>query len=463
MTYNIYPGIDENDRFPPQVMLAMAKSPEVYERFLPRWKPFGKYVAGEAVLNPNGDVVTAKIDFISSEVYTPSNWNISATYATPTQLENAVAPKLDRDEAASTYALKGSIGGESAVRDSRLGTYNFKEWHVQRIRGALANVALRTGHAKIGIIGDSISLGAIPPDGAAYPSSYPTLLRQFLEASGYPKTGTGLVTAYQNLPYAEPRITWFSGMTSVSSSSNMAQNTTTANGIAFNTITSGEKGTVVDVYYDNTSAPFDINVDGGAKVRVTPNNTSSIGIKTITGLADTTHEVIAWRVSGTMKILGFDMGYEAGYGVKMYNSGLSGVKIETLKNSSYMSVASTVASSSGWSADLTILTCIANDAGSGTDMVRYREDMQTLITQLKLTGTDLVLTTGVPSQGVNLMPYVEVLYELALLNDIPVIDTLTIMGTHERANALGMMKDAAHCTAKGYAALGRMIFKALPI
>jgi hypothetical protein len=48
---------------------------------VPKWKPTTAYAAGDKVLNPNGDVVTAKTSFTSGASYNASNWNLSSAYA----------------------------------------------------------------------------------------------------------------------------------------------------------------------------------------------------------------------------------------------------------------------------------------------------------------------------------------------------------------------------------------------
>jgi hypothetical protein len=48
--------------------------------FVPKWKPNTAYLAGDAVLSPVGDVVTAIANFTSGASYNAANWNVSATY-----------------------------------------------------------------------------------------------------------------------------------------------------------------------------------------------------------------------------------------------------------------------------------------------------------------------------------------------------------------------------------------------
>lgn len=47
--------------------------------YVPKWKPNTTYAAGDPVVNPSGDVVTAKAAFTSGSSYSAANWNPSTT------------------------------------------------------------------------------------------------------------------------------------------------------------------------------------------------------------------------------------------------------------------------------------------------------------------------------------------------------------------------------------------------
>ena len=48
--------------------------------YVPRWKADTAYLAGDKVLSPNGDVVSAKVNFTSGAAYSATNWNLSASF-----------------------------------------------------------------------------------------------------------------------------------------------------------------------------------------------------------------------------------------------------------------------------------------------------------------------------------------------------------------------------------------------
>ena len=48
--------------------------------FVPKWKASTAYLAGDAVLSPAGDTVTAIANFTSGASFNAANWNISVSY-----------------------------------------------------------------------------------------------------------------------------------------------------------------------------------------------------------------------------------------------------------------------------------------------------------------------------------------------------------------------------------------------
>ena len=81
---------------------------ELNATYVPKWKATMAYLAGDAVLNPSGDTVTAKVNFTSGATYSATNWNISASYL-------PLAVDAADTESAATRRLKftdvaGSLG-----------------------------------------------------------------------------------------------------------------------------------------------------------------------------------------------------------------------------------------------------------------------------------------------------------------------------------------------------------------
>jgi len=74
-------------RVPPIVSAAIASDPTIASSaatmaqntagLIPAWKASTAYAAGQRVIAPNGDVVSAKVNFTSSAAYSATNWNAS--------------------------------------------------------------------------------------------------------------------------------------------------------------------------------------------------------------------------------------------------------------------------------------------------------------------------------------------------------------------------------------------------
>jgi hypothetical protein len=76
--------------------------------FVPKWKATTAYLAGDPVLNPSGDVVTAKVNFTSGASYDAANWNASATAAAVAAKANT-ADVLPKWTANTAYTLNQRV------------------------------------------------------------------------------------------------------------------------------------------------------------------------------------------------------------------------------------------------------------------------------------------------------------------------------------------------------------------
>jgi len=91
------------------------------------WTPSTAYAAGQPVINPTGDVVTAKIAFTSGGSYSAANWNLSTSYVLLSATGKAVVAsgvdagdgvnKGQVDAVALRYAPAGAL---SITMDRRL-------------------------------------------------------------------------------------------------------------------------------------------------------------------------------------------------------------------------------------------------------------------------------------------------------------------------------------------------------
>lgn len=100
-----------------------ATASQLSATYVPKWKAATAYLAGDKVLSPNGDVVSAIANFTSGTSFNPANWNLSPTYAAPiiVQPGDNVATKWAAAEAAGrdlvitpgTYALTAGLTWQS--------------------------------------------------------------------------------------------------------------------------------------------------------------------------------------------------------------------------------------------------------------------------------------------------------------------------------------------------------------
>lgn len=99
-------GADENGKFPPRVQVALSATilDKIKTDSVPRWKATTAYLAGDKVLSPTGDVVSAKVDFTSGAAFNSANWDYAT--ASPTVVSGAVDAERVRADAA--YRAKDS-------------------------------------------------------------------------------------------------------------------------------------------------------------------------------------------------------------------------------------------------------------------------------------------------------------------------------------------------------------------
>jgi lysophospholipase L1-like esterase len=122
-------GADEDGHFPPRVEAALSAT------FVPKWKPTTAYLAGDKVLNPTGDVVSAIANFTSGASFNAANWNYSPTFARAASAQFAPGRRwvflgdsiTAGSNASPLYAYADvaiRMAGTSRVRDMLDGSYN---------------------------------------------------------------------------------------------------------------------------------------------------------------------------------------------------------------------------------------------------------------------------------------------------------------------------------------------------
>lgn len=341
--------------------------------------------------------------------------------------------------------------------------YNFKASQLRRARFKAARCYAQQDVLKLAHLGDSTGRGA--PHTTAYKDSPLMVAKSMLAKAGYVSRGTGLIPSFMNYATSEPRVTWYNGQEVYHPFSNLTVNWTTTNGIIFSSYNTGETGNAIDVWFADTSAAFDVQIDKGTKQTICPGGTKTMQYRSFP-VPNGTHEVIVVpRTAGAAPfILGVNIRTDMKYGVETYNACISGAKTDSIASTDWCHVASTVSSqSAGWGADLVVVTCLTNDVGNNTPVADFKANLQKAIDNVRNNDADVLLTTGNVHQTLDFSAYVTAAYELADSNNLPLLDTQARWGTWAEANSYGAMNDQAHPSVIGYGDLGRALYKALPL
>ena len=96
---------------------------------VPRWKANTAYAAGDKVVSPNGDTVTAKAAFTSGATYSATNWDLPAS----------LAGKLAATTAATTYATKAEAGSATPAAYAPVKVYAAGKSTMQGLAADLPN------------------------------------------------------------------------------------------------------------------------------------------------------------------------------------------------------------------------------------------------------------------------------------------------------------------------------------
>lgn len=403
---------------------------------LPEGAPALPYIAPSATVNAfmgrTGAVTLLDADLPERL----SETELSATFATP-----AVVAAGDAGRRPLTYPanMPATSAGDF---DRRLSLYNAKPSQFRRFRAKLGAAKAGTGLCRVSVGGDSIVAGeSANPYGA---NAWPSRMRAAMVAAGTPSAGTGMVLTESGGTVRDSRWTGASGH--YGGTANKGSLIQMTSGSC--TFTSDVAGTVVDVYVSEASGGFTVTVDGGTPAAYTGAGGNAVALRTITGLANTTHTVVIAWTSGTVYVAGAAVRQTTGLLVN--NFGIGGTTAAHWITAEPYQPANEMVT---YGADLFILSLMTNDVLQSVSAADYKTAMQTLITQTKAVA-DVLLVAAVPGNSVNLAAHRTALYELADTNDLPVLDFTDRWGSYGTANGFGMMYDSWHPNANGYADLG---------
>lgn len=307
----------------------------------------------------------------------------------------------------------------------------------------------------INILGDSISEGA-----GATPSyranGYVGLLRSYF--NGLNDVGGGFVPAYH--PY-DSKLMVTTGTGWVNNSfgpTGGAISTPTANDYVEFTINADS----CEIYYvkGSTAGSFKISVDGVDYATINAYNASLVASEktTVTGLTNGTHTIRITHISATTYIIGYRE-------VK----GFKGVRLNMCARWGTQTSAAVGANSiyaiNKLTPDLSIIAYVANDSNAQVTLTTYATNIQTLITNAKLTGDVLIIGNGLHNPNttpISETQYTDVLAALALKNNCGYIDINKAWSNNGAiAAALGYYTDNVHPANAGHQIKKDIILKAL--
>lgn len=334
------------------------------------------------------------------------------------------------------------------------------------LTAAKAAVLASLGNFYIAAQGDSTTMGTGSVGGGGTTNcvalSYPSILATGLTSLGIP--------AYQNSKYglsgvtdADARFTfdgaWGGGSASLGGAD--YRNTTTTSTLAFLPTVNVD---TFNIRYVQASgyATFTINYNGGATLAtVNANGASTFKVQAVSDTLGSNSVHIQRTGTGTNAEIA---------GIEGYNSATSGFSVLQMGWSG-STAAQNADVTNPWSPGralatiapaLLLLNLAINDEVAGTSIVAYSASLQTIITNAKAVGTDVILIVpnAINPTSATLAvqdTFTAAIYALGLTNSVPVLDLRYTLGLFAGANAHGLMFDSKHPTAAGYALIGNFI------
>jgi hypothetical protein len=346
---------------------------------------------------------------------------------------------------------------------SRPCMFNFDPRVLNKTRAALARVRTGAGNMTLACVGTSATLGA-GSNGAATNNckvnSYPTRLSQLLnnpsfglasEANSF--FGNGKAT--QGFPASDPRVTMTGAFT--------ADDNTTLGGFALRAAAAGTLSFTPAVPVDTFAVYYFISPSAGnfypqvdsqaVGATVVGSGAFAIGKQTYACGSLGTHTMNCIWDSGTCYILGIHGYNSAVPAVAVHNMGIFGATAANLTTASAGPFATQFALPYV-APDLTIIGMTINDWIAGTPDSIYIAQMQSVISAALTTG-DCILMVEAPSAiasapQASQNKIIADVYQLAIANNIALVDQSARFGSFVEANSLSFMFDNLHCDAAGY-------------
>ncbi len=351
------------------------------------------------------------------------------------------------------------------------GLYNFSPAKLQKLTNAMSRVRSGTGRCRIGIVGDSTTMGAGAGSGGtnnvngAAAKSPP---RRLAEALNYiipaidggnfcdhalPDAGMGAIASYDS------RVAFAGASWSRSARGPCGNLVTASTGTDAMTFTPTVSCDRFEVWYVTASGFGTFTVTDGSGTLATINSNAATGFaKATISRASSSTAAISIQRNGTGGAIFIG-------GVIGYSSSVPQVEVWNLGSYGW-DTAAFLSNGAAWEprqslpvvgCDVWLLNIGLNDRSTSIAAATYGANLSTLIDVLLTTG-DVILVGYTPRSGANesLEPdYLAQRQAVALAKNVPYLDLSTRWSSYTEANALGRYYDTVHHTAQGAADVGQ--------
>lgn len=373
--------------------------------------------------------------------------------------------KVTVDNLAASAAFSGRYaplpapaGASTTAFDDSISAYNWKRSNTAGLAAALSKS--QTGsYVSLAFVGDSITAGRVPGTTTPSTDAFCQRMMAYLSACGYTLAGDGVIVPCNYRPFDSANVDqrWsFTGTWTESGNGHGLQ----ASVASTATLTSTRAGTIVEVFYFNGStAPFYVSIDGGADVTVTPTGTSTLATYQVTGLSNATHTVRVSRIAGNCQFWGATV--RSASGLTVSNFGESGVTSSRFTNTDWYQNRAQIAHTAP---SAVFLMAGTNDAISAVSVATYKANMDAIIDYFGTLNTstgDVVIMSPYFGGTEDFAPYRAALYELADENDVPLIDWGHAFVSEADATSNGIRADDYHPNKAGFDVMGANLARIL--
>jgi lysophospholipase L1-like esterase/peptidoglycan hydrolase-like protein with peptidoglycan-binding domain len=231
----------------------------------------------------------------------------------------------------------------------------------------------------------------------------------------------------------------------------------------------GKAWDTLELYYStyNGAASANVSINGSGSIAAFDTSTADAGL-----VKTTITKALGNDTLNTNRVSGGDYNFE---GIITYNSN---VKEITVLNAGWSGakVTDVIAGTGPWATlesldeyapDLVVIDLGINDWNQGTPTTEgtFKAAMQDIIDASEAAGADVLLVVPVPTGSANGLAnqaaFRTYILELADLNDLPVVDFISLWTSYATANGNGWMSDVLHPNATGYAEKAEALFDAI--